>query len=96
MKSKTWKLKHTSQLKNNDMSSIKKNMDILIVIGAIVGAIFTINSSIAELRKEMREDFAKMDAKFDAKFAESDKRWYELLNQFHNHDKDIQKLKENK
>ena len=78
------------------MSSIKKHMDILVVIGAIVGAILTINASISELRKEIREDFAKMDAKFDARFAESDKRWYELLAQFHNHDKDIERLKENK
>ena len=105
MKSKIWKLKHMSKSNNTQMSSIKKHMDILVVIGAIVGAILTINASISELRKEIREDFARMDAKFDAKidkldekidarFAESDKRWYELLNQFHNHDKDIERLKE--
>jgi hypothetical protein len=108
MKGKTWKLKHMNQLKNNDMSFLKKHMEMLTVVGTVVAAMTTIiysNISVVnslrtemredmrELRTEMREGFAKMDAKFDAKFAESDKRWYELLNQFHNHDKDIERLK---
>jgi len=55
MKGKTWKLKHMNQLKNNDMSSIKKHMDILVVISAIVKTVLTINAFIAKLRKEMHK-----------------------------------------
>jgi hypothetical protein len=106
MKSKTWKLKHMSKA-NNQMSFLKKHMEMLTVVGTVVAAMTTIiysNISVVNsLRTEMREDMRELRtemregfAKFDAKFAESDKRWYELLAQFHNHDKDIERLKENK
>jgi len=37
------------------MSSIKKHMDILVVISAIVKTVLTINAFIAKLRKEMHK-----------------------------------------
>jgi hypothetical protein len=55
MKSKTWKLKHMSKSKDTQMSSIKKHMDILVVISAIVKTVLTINAFIAKLRKEMHK-----------------------------------------
>lgn len=96
-----------SKSKDTQMSFLKKHMEMLTVVGTVVAAMTTIiysNISVVNsLRTEMREDMRELRtemregfAKIDARFAESDKRWYELLNQFHNHDKDIERLKENK